>query len=219
MDYILNTFLLLVGLVFLSYILSSLWRSVFKGQNYSIIILPGVVIHELSHLIGCFITFAKVKDFKLFSFKGGYVRHKKPKLPIVGQPIISSAPLFGGTFSLFLIYKLTGLRLPNFNFSLSFVVDILNIIRFNLTNYFFWIVIYLSVSILISIIPSRKDFKNSIFNLLVLFAIFILIDNFFRVNNLTFFNSIINTLSFIFSVGILALLPSLLIYLLKSIFD
>jgi len=58
---------------------------------------PGVIIHELSHLAGCLLTFTRVVEVKLFAPSGetlGYVSHVKTSNP-VKNIIISIAPLFG----------------------------------------------------------------------------------------------------------------------------
>jgi len=69
---------------------------------------PGVIIHELSHLIGCLITFTRVYEVKLFAPSGetlGYVSHRKTRNPI-SNIIISTAPLFGTSLVIWLLMRL-----------------------------------------------------------------------------------------------------------------
>ena len=204
-------------LLSVSYFTAYFWRRIFRGRKYSVIVFPGVVIHELSHLIGCIITFAKVKKVKLFSMTGGYVRHKKSKIPIVGEPIISFFPVVGGTLSLFLIYRLVGLNLPAFEFNQYFFHELKDLFVNNWNNYIFWIAIYLSISIIISIIPSKKDFKNSFFGLLVIFTILTLILEFFSLEVSSFLSHAQNAMVFSLSAGFIVLVFSGLLFGIKKI--
>ena len=205
LTYLLITFTLLLSV---SYFTAYFWRRIFKGRKYSLIVFPGIVIHELSHLIGCIITLAKVKKVKLFSMSGGYVRHKKPKIPIIGKPIISLFPIVGGTLSLIFIYRLIGLRLPTFQLSQDFFYQFKILFTDNWNNYIFWIAIYLSISIIISIIPSKKDFKNSFFGLLVIFAILTLAFEFFALKTPPFLLQAQSSIVFSLSVGVIVLIFS-----------
>ena len=56
----------------------------------------GSFVHETSHAALCLLTGAKIKEFKVFSRQPRVV-HSEPKLPILGMPLISLAPLFGGS--------------------------------------------------------------------------------------------------------------------------
>ena len=61
---------------------------------YLFIRLPGVVLHECSHIIGCLLTGAQIRNIVLFSKDGGSVTYSRPRLPYIGDVIISTAPLF-----------------------------------------------------------------------------------------------------------------------------
>lgn len=64
----------------------------------------GACVHESSHAIVCILTGAKIKEFKVFSSQP-HVIHGKPKLPLIGNALISSAPIFGGLLFLFLVNR------------------------------------------------------------------------------------------------------------------
>ena len=55
---------------------------------------PGRSRPRVSHIIGCLITGAKIKKVVLLSKEGGMVSYAQPALPVIGNVIISTAPLF-----------------------------------------------------------------------------------------------------------------------------
>jgi len=123
----------------------------------------GALIHELSHAILCVLTGAKISEFNVFS-KQPHVTHAKPKLIIVGQPLISLAPIIGG---LLFIYIINTWLLNNY-FSIlspSNIQGIPNLLlsilaQFNLLEWQSWIAILLFVNIGAMIGPSTRDLKN-----------------------------------------------------------
>lgn len=214
-------------LVVISFFLSRLWLRILPGKKYQFVVFPGVVVHELSHLIACLITGASIKEVKFFSSQGGYVKHGKPKLPLIGKPLISFAPIAGGIAFLIGFLKLLNLSLPlipsfSGGFYDAFLVFSKSIVAFFSSNWGgckMWIFVYFSISIIICLIPSRKDLKNALLGTVILsLIIFGLI--YFNVS-LEFLNSVIQYLSIILITGIffgaVALLISLLIYFLKTL--
>lgn len=116
-----NLFLTLVIQILILYFLSRLLdRLVLKrlGRSWYLITQwPGVVIHELSHLVGCLITFTRVFQVKLFAPQGetlGFVSHAQSRNPIKNI-IISLAPLFGVTAAIWLLIRFL---LPELYFSI-----------------------------------------------------------------------------------------------------
>ncbi len=63
----------------------------------------GVFIHEFSHFLACRLTLAPVYEFRA-GLSQGYVKHGKSKIPIIGNMLISLAPLFGGVILLVLLF-------------------------------------------------------------------------------------------------------------------
>lgn len=88
------------------------YRRLGKGI-YLLLMWPGVVVHELSHLIGCLLTGTRVREVKLFApheespgyLVLGYVSHDRPRNGLV-QLIVSAAPFFGGAAALWLLLRL-----------------------------------------------------------------------------------------------------------------
>lgn len=62
----------------------------------------GAVVHESSHAILCILTGARISEFVIFD-EQPHVTHSKSKIPVIGIFLISSAPIYGGLFFLFLV--------------------------------------------------------------------------------------------------------------------
>ena len=124
MDCILNIFLngsyiLLLGLLpyaalaFFMQIISNSLRNEFAGSRWRKIFIyftaPGVIIHELGHVIFCFIFNHEILSIKLFSPEGntslGYVNHRydpKNLYHRTGNFFIGTGPVWFGIIMLFL---------------------------------------------------------------------------------------------------------------------
>lgn len=170
-DLLIENGFLLALFIGISYSASYLWRKSLSTSLYYFLVFPGVVIHEISHIIACIFTGAKITKVKLFSKKGGYVKHKKPKIPLIGFPIISLFPLIGGILFLQLIFYFFNFQFTTFSFNIYFFESIKSSFITNWKSWSFWLVIYLSISTILNIVPSKKDFKNSFSSLLVIFFI------------------------------------------------
>ncbi len=100
--------LALIGaIVWLSYSIMRTLAALHAGRNflYRLVLFPGVLVHEMSHLLACWVTNTHVVEVNFWSETGGHVVHHKPKLPLV-QPFISFAPFFVG-ISLILLLSQT----------------------------------------------------------------------------------------------------------------
>jgi hypothetical protein len=171
-------FVLVTGtfVIALSYLLDHLWAAALPVRPFYLFIrLPGVVLHEFSHSIGCLLTGARIRSIVFFSKDGGSVTYSRPKLPFIGDVIISTAPLFllplalsgvtwafgtflGCTFPVFpatLASPGIFLDLANALFS-TFSENLLT--RF---NGWFLLYLYLALSLILSAAPSTQDMKNA----------------------------------------------------------
>ena len=134
----------------------------------------GATIHELSHAIFCLFTGAKIKDISIFSSKP-HVVHTKSKIPILGQMMISLAPMIGGVIFL---YSLNHLWLKDYiNISnISSFADILQsplliLSQINILEWQGLVIILLSLNMGAMIGPSTQDLKNIWPILILLFFI------------------------------------------------
>ena len=125
----------------------------------------GIFIHEFSHYIACKIFRAPVSEFKV-GLREGHVQHGKSKIPLIGSFFISMAPIFIGITSLFgLFYWYFDISPSDFIDNIKFAFE-----RFDLLTWQFWVWLFLSLNILATFVPSKQDFKNIAF-ILVLYII------------------------------------------------
>lgn len=202
---IINIFLPLFIQVLVLYLLSRLLNKVIMRQLgrkwYLATMWPGVMIHELSHMIGCLITFTKVYKVNLFTPTGdslGSVEHAKTSNPIT-KIIISIAPLFGGTAVIWLltslffpeIYKvqLDSINLAvgdlhNFQSFFNFTVGYFQLYwdyfiqLFQNMDFGSWqtyLFIYLMLSLSSHVAPSKKDLSYTYVGIISLILFFVLI--------------------------------------------
>lgn len=126
-----------------------------------IIAFLGIVVHELSHLIFCWIFRAKVEKAKIFSPQGGYVSCSKPKIPL-GRFFIGFAPVIVGTTVLYFLFNIFDLKISFNQFS----------------DWRFWVFLIVATSILSYIAPSKSDIKASFLGLIVVIGIIIVLSHF-----------------------------------------
>jgi len=161
----------LVVIIALSAILDFVLKQLFHGYKYRFFVAPGVIIHELAHAFACLLVLAKVKEISFFDNKGGFVKHEKSKVPIIGPVVISLAPLVIG---IALIYVLTRFVVIGSDVQLSFGLTPANINRIiqtisqlNLVSVRNVILFYLMISVSTTMTPSFQDFTNAFLGLLV----------------------------------------------------
>jgi hypothetical protein len=142
---------------------------------YLFIRLPGVVLHECSHIIGCLLTGARIRHVVLFSEDGGSVTYSRPRLPYIGDVIISTAPLFLIPLALSLVTwafgSYLGCVIPAFPATLDSAdaltdlgAAVFSTFSDNLLVQFNgWFLLYLclTVSLVLSVAPSTQDMKNA----------------------------------------------------------
>ena len=215
---------LVIILILLCILLNYLLINNINRYILLILLAPGVIIHELSHAVGCLLVGAKIKEIKFFSPKGdtlGHVTHSKSKIPIIGQFVISIAPLIGCGLVLYLLavlmnfptdynYSLDVLDKEAFNDFFDIIKDGFYIIKdADFKNWETWLFLYFALSLSASISPSSKDFLNMlpsiIFLGIILYLIYKLTESISKLNFIT------NLFYPIISFGILMVIIALLI--------
>ncbi len=148
------TGLMFIGLISTCYILSylimhALGRLSRRYFTLRLILLPGVMVHELSHALACLVTGTPIASISFWTETGGSVVHHKPKYSIFTQPLISFAPFPLG------IAALGGLShyLSHDHLLISAIL------------------IFLMVSIAGTLAPSKTDFLSAFEGLAVLVII------------------------------------------------
>jgi hypothetical protein len=168
--------LLIAALGYVSNFLN--WRYL----NYGVIRLLyyiGAVVHETSHAILCLLTGARIEKFTIFSNQPQVV-HQKSKLPLLGEPLISFAPIAGGLLFLFLVnhyllgnhFAASVLQFSNWHDWRSMLLAPLKLIaQINGLQWQSWVMILLFFNVGAMLGPSPRDLKNVWLALIVLFFV------------------------------------------------
>lgn len=137
----------------------------------------GAVVHETSHAILCVLTGAKIEEFRIFSDQPRVV-HRKSRLPIAGELLISIAPIAGGLLFLFLVnHYLLGsyFTLPSFPRAAGWYGLLVEPVRLlsqlDFLQWQSWLMIFLSLNAGAMLGPSPQDLKNSWLALAILFFV------------------------------------------------
>jgi len=166
-----------IAVMVISLVLDHLWARVLPVRFlYYVLRVPGVVIHECSHVLGCLLTGASIKKVVLFSREGGSVTYTKPKIPVAGNVIISTAPLFciplllAGLSWCFSTYL--DVVFPTFPDTLATtgalyalgnaLVALFSLNLVSALHPFFLLWLYLTLSLVLSLAPSTQDLRNAI---------------------------------------------------------
>jgi len=202
---VINIFLPLIIQILILYILSRLLdRLILRRIGRTLYLItqwPGVMVHELSHLVGCLVTFTRVFQVKLFAPQGdtlGFVSHAQSRNP-VKNIIISLAPLFGVTAVIWLLIRFL---LPELYFSIlnpvkAGLADFTSFSQFfSFTKDYFaqysqyfsnlwqnidfsiwqtYVFIYLMLSLGAHAAPSKQDLKHTFYGLAGLVIIFLIL--------------------------------------------
>ena len=134
----------------------------------------GTLVHETSHALLCLLTGAKIKEFSVFSSEP-HVTHLEPKIPLVGKPLISLAPIFGGLSFLYVMnhYLLANyFTIPSFSGFHTVLPEIASFLaQINLLQWQSWVMLLVFMNLGAMLGPSPSDLKN-IWPFLLLFFLF-----------------------------------------------
>ncbi len=143
--------------------------TVLGRMAFYLLIFPGVVLHESAHYLACLLTGTKVLSFAPFSPRRsvdgrlvlGYVRHERRGLPI--EAIIGLAPILLNPLGLLLVTALltplTFLEVANPRLA-TISESILSSGYLTASPLLAAIWAYLSVSLALGSVPSRKDLAS-----------------------------------------------------------
>jgi len=158
-----NLGILIISITVLAYI--SNWVN-WRYLNYKLthlLYFIGAFVHETSHALACLLARAKIEEYHIFSRQPRVV-YSSPRLLLIGQPLISLAPLIGGLLFLFLInhYWLASyFDLPEVsNWQDILLVPLKLLSQINLLDWQSWMMILLFLNVGAMIGPSLKDLKS-----------------------------------------------------------
>ncbi len=97
-----------VLIVFSSFGIEKLWSKYLKFRLLKLFLFPGAVVHDLSHALLCLITGTTIKDLNILKLENGGIKYGKPKVPVLFDFFIATAPIFGCAFALILISIVLG---------------------------------------------------------------------------------------------------------------
>lgn len=193
------------------------------GPTFRLFAIPGVILHETGHAIACILTGTKIHRIRLFKRDGGDIMHDVPKIPVIGQLLITMAPLVIGMFAIvFLAARIMDIEKLKIGTDIRdfwpFLFSVVGAVKWS--HLISWVWIYLILSIGSTMMPSMQDFRNSWFSLLVFVVAIAVI---FRLPHLlvpanALAVSLMPSLILICFILLILLLISLLIYLLSGIF-
>jgi hypothetical protein len=226
------SFLLIIAMgivvMLISLMLDYLWALVLPVRYfYYVLRFPGVVIHECSHVVGCLLTGAKIQKIVLFSKGGGSVSYARPKIPVLGDVIISTAPVFCIplvlAFCSWLFAQYLGCSFPVFPFppdsvnmlggllpGIGMMFETNLITRF---NPWFLVYLYLTLSLILSVAPSFQDLKNAAVGIILISVIGFLV----YLSGIPAAISIIDEVTYVIGIGFsLCLVPGIIALLISS---
>jgi hypothetical protein len=138
------------------------WRFLNYKINHLLYYL-GAFVHETSHAILCLVTGAKVNEYK-FVTSQPHVTYSNSRLPIIGNLLISIAPILGGLAFMFFVNKyflVNQFTMPAFSNWKFFLRDFLKFItQINLARWRDWVAIFLFLNMGAMLGPSWQDLKN-----------------------------------------------------------
>lgn len=137
----------------------------------------GALVHESSHATLCILTGAKIKEFTVFSNQPRVV-HQRSRIPVLGELLISVAPIAGGLLFLFLVnhYLLSGyFAMPALAAGggwRGIFFDALALLsQVRLFAWQSWVMIFLAFNAGAMLGPSFQDLRNSWLALIILFFV------------------------------------------------
>lgn len=194
-------FLLAIGLILsilLSFAIYGLWLKYANTKIIKIFLLPGTVVHELSHALLCLATGTTIKELNLFSSKSSGIKYDKPRIPGIFDFVITAAPIFGCAAFIIFLPKIFSNPVhfntsypQEFHSTLNGVVSsIQHLYDTVLTNFIalkeqlrinniHHILFLLAIIIFtVSMAPQKQDIKYLIIGFVILPAIFFLLEKF-----------------------------------------
>lgn len=224
-DHVTVLLILILSVVIMSYIINMILISSIGGI-YRIFIAPGVIVHEMSHALGCMITGAKINSINVFKSDGGEVKHTPSKIPVIGPIIISLAPFAIGAFLIYLLAKFVGINSIQAEVQPTLLQDPIKNIWMMLQTIDFhqirsWLALYLIVTIAVTMTPSTQDFRNIILSLITLVLLLFVLVKYLGVHipiSLIIRPEMIVVLGSCLAILIVALLFSIVIAVVAGIF-
>jgi len=138
------------------------WRFLNYKINH-LLFYFGAFIHESSHALVALATGAKVHKFKVITYQPQVV-YSNSKIPILGNLLVSIAPILGGLTFLFFVNKYflaNQFIMPAFSNWKFFLIDFLKFIKqINILEWQNLVLLFLFLNMGAMLGPSWQDLKN-----------------------------------------------------------
>lgn len=108
--YVILAFWLII-LILLCLAIHALWSRHIHSRALSFFLLPGAIIHELSHALLCLVTGATIKELSIARIENPGIKYEKPKVPVIGDFLIAFAPIAGCAVVLSIVFVLLNTRI------------------------------------------------------------------------------------------------------------
>ena len=193
---------------------------------YILLMLPGTIAHETSHALAALLMGAHITKFSVFPSGEtlGHVEYTSPKIPLIGNVVISIAPLIGCPAILLLISSYFGLHFDLKPGSFDILTETRSLLDGTLSfitglDYLNWktyVFFYVGLTLGAGAAPSKTDIMSMLPGLIVIVAVIYAL-NYFDVN-IQFLNIIFSSLSGALSIAIIPLLAvTVIVAMLKLI--
>ena len=84
-----------IVIVFTSFGIEKLWSKYLNVKIVKSFLLPGTVIHKLSHALLCLATGTTIKELNIFKIEDSGIQYDRPKIPYFFDFFISTSSIFG----------------------------------------------------------------------------------------------------------------------------
>ncbi len=183
--------LLVIALYLISEYLHRSLSSSASRNLYIVLMLPGTIVHEMSHAAVALLMGARIINFSVLPSGDtlGKVEHTNPKVPVIGNFAISIAPLVGCPALLLIIGKYLGMYFNYLPGSYDMLTEIRSLVEGTLSfitgmDYQEWktyVFLYLALALGAGAAPSKTDIKSMLPGLIIIIAgIFVI--NYFGIN-------------------------------------
>ena len=181
---------------------------------YVVLMLPGTIVHEISHAVVALLMGARITKFSVIPSGDtlGHVEYTAPKIPLIGNAAISIAPLIGCPAILLLISRYFGVHfdIPPASFDIlaesRFLLDgtLSFITGLDYLNWKTYVFLYLALTLGAGAAPSKTDIISMLPGLIVIIATIYSL-NYFGVN-IQYLYDVFSWLSVAISVTMIPLL-------------
>jgi len=216
--------ILIFTVIVMSFLINTLLSHTILGMGYRIFVAPGIILHELSHAFLCLLTGAKISKISFFDRDGGEVKHTAPAIPIIGQVLISLAPFFFGAMAIYFCSRklgISGIDLSSIDVSKTGFLQYFTqtISNLKLDDYKTYIILYLVISIAVTMTPSWQDLRNILLSSVLIFVIsyFLIHYKVLYLSSVTVPEAAFTLFSVVLFLLILAFIFSIIIFILSKL--